>query len=158
MSVCSADVFFASKNNTTNPYTCIYVARILAMMGHAAGDELLKIIATHLSLSVSESDIVSRLGGDEFTVGLFGIESLQEVETVVEKIMSITKVPVVIDQKEVTISSSIGVSVFPDHADHVSSLLKTADTAMYEAKANGKNKCVYFTEELAQVDQYRKAG
>ena len=127
-------------------------------MGHAAGDELLKIIATHLSLSVSESDIVSRLGGDEFTVGLFGIESLQEVETVVEKIMSITKVPVVIDQKEVTISSSIGVSVFPDHADHVSSLLKTADTAMYQAKANGKNKCVYFTEELAQVDQYRKAG
>ena len=48
--------------------------------------------------------------------------------------------------------------MFPDHADHVSSLLKTADTAMYEAKANGKNKCVYFTEELAQVDQYRKAG
>jgi len=127
-------------------------------MGHATGDELLKFVADHLSCSIKDSDIVSRLGGDEFTIGLFNLKSSHDVELVVENIMSITKVPVLIDQKSITVSFSVGVSMFPDHANDVSTLLKTADLAMYKAKSEGKNKCVYFRDGMAQHDLSRRAG
>jgi len=117
-------------------------------MGHDSGDELLKIVARHLRSSVRESDIVSRLGGDEFTIALPNIESKEEIEVVAEKILSITNDTVLLGHKEITISSSIGVSVFPDDAKDVESLLKYADIAMYRAKSDGKNKVEFFTDEL----------
>ncbi len=127
-------------------------------MGHAAGDELLKIVASHLSFCVKDSDIVSRLGGDEFTIGLFDLKSIYDVEAIVDSIMSITKLPVLLDKKKVAVSFSIGVSMFPDHANDVSALLKTADIAMYNAKFEGKNRCVYFKDAMTQNDLNRHAS
>ena len=127
-------------------------------MGHDVGDELLKIVANHLSFSVKDSDIVSRLGGDEFTIGLFDIDSIRDVELVVENIMSITKMPVLLGQIKTTVSFSIGVSMFPDHASDVSALLKTADIAMYMAKSAGKNRCMYHSDSMGRDDFDRLAS
>jgi len=117
-------------------------------LGHDSGDELLKIVASHLRSSVRESDIVSRLGGDEFTIALLDIESKEEIEAIARKILSITNKSVLLARKEITISSSIGISVYPDDASDLDSLLKYSDIAMYRAKTEGKNKFVFFTEEL----------
>jgi len=117
-------------------------------LGHDSGDELLKIVARHLRSSVRETDIVSRLGGDEFTIALLDIESREEIEAIARKILSITNKSVHLGRKEITISSSIGISVYPDDAEDIDSLLKYSDIAMYRAKTEGKNKSMYFTEEL----------
>jgi len=124
-------------------------------MGHASGDDLLKIVADHLKACVRDIDTVSRLGGDEFTVLLTSIESPLEIEAIVERIMSITKRSVVLGQKEIVVSTSVGISVFPDDAQDVDSLLKNADIAMYQAKADGKNNYKYFSEELKQQNMER---
>jgi len=117
-------------------------------MGHASGDELLKIVATHLRSSVREADTVSRLGGDEFTILLDNIQYPDDIDNVIQRIMSITQKTATIGKSEITISTSIGISVFPNDADDVDSLLKNADIAMYQAKADGKNAYQYFSEEL----------
>ena len=124
-------------------------------MGHDSGDELLKIVASHLRSSVRETDIVSRLGGDEFTIALFNIETKDEIEAVAEKILSITNNSVLLGHKEITISSSIGISIFPDDAHNIDTLLKYADLAMYRAKNDGKNKLTFFTEELISENLQR---
>jgi len=126
-------------------------------MGHASGDELLQVVAAHLRSSVRKSDIVSRLGGDEFTIALFDIQSFKDVEKIAEKIMSITKRSVTLGNKKIVISTSIGISMFPDDADNVDSLLKNADMAMYQAKADGKNSYKIFTEDLAMENIQRHA-
>ncbi len=126
-------------------------------MGHASGDELLNVVAEHLRSSVRASDIVARLGGDEFTVIVRDVEMNEHIENIVQNILSITKDPVTINQKEIIVSSSIGVSVFPDDATDTDTLLKNADIAMYKAKSNGKNNCCIFDEELKAINSEKHA-
>lgn len=124
-------------------------------MGHASGDELLKLVGNHLRSSVRELDTVSRLGGDEFTIILRDVQSNREIETVVERIMSLSKTSVTLGQKDIMISTSIGISVFPDDANDTDTLLKNADVAMYQAKADGKNNYKFFSEELRKKNLER---
>jgi len=124
-------------------------------MGHASGDELLTIVGDHLRSSVPQSDTVSRLGGDEFTITLRNIQSISDIETIIDRIMLITKKSISLGQKDIAVSTSIGVSVYPDDASDRSTLLKNADIAMYKAKSDGKNTYRFFSKELIMENTER---
>ncbi len=124
-------------------------------MGHGTGDELLEIFADHLRKCVSQTDVVSRLGGDEFTIALCNIQSKEEIESVVSRITEITKRSVRLKKKDIVISNSIGISVFPDDGNDIETLLQNADIAMYKAKSDGKNKYMFFSHELKTINMER---
>lgn len=118
-------------------------------MGHAAGDRLLKAAAARIVTSVRESDTVARLGGDEFTVVLEDLKDIQEAERVARKLLSGFEQPLEIDGRhEVVISPSIGLSLYPEHGQVPTDLLKHADTAMYHAKDRGRNTYQVYTDAM----------
>jgi diguanylate cyclase (GGDEF)-like protein/PAS domain S-box-containing protein len=118
-------------------------------LGHAAGDRILKAAAARLLGIVRESDTVARLGGDEFTVVVEDVENVGTAEDVAEKIIAAFGEPLEIDgRSEVTISPSIGISLYPDHGQVPTDLLKFADTAMYQAKDRGRNTYQIYTEAM----------
>jgi diguanylate cyclase (GGDEF)-like protein/PAS domain S-box-containing protein len=118
-------------------------------LGHAAGDRILKAAAARLLGIVRESDTVARLGGDEFTVVVEDIAGALTAEGVAEKIIAAFAEPLEIDgRSEVTISPSIGISLYPDHGLVPTDLLKFADTAMYQAKDRGRNTYQIYTEAM----------
>jgi diguanylate cyclase (GGDEF)-like protein/PAS domain S-box-containing protein len=109
-------------------------------MGHAAGDRLLKSAAARIVTSVREADTVARLGGDEFTIILEDLRDGTEAESVAQKILTTFGAPLEIDgRQEVVITPSIGISLYPEHGQLPTDLLKHADTAMYHAKDRGRN-------------------
>ncbi|HLF96001.1 MAG TPA: EAL domain-containing protein [Methylococcaceae bacterium] len=112
-------------------------------MGHEIGDLLLNAVAERIQRSVRAGDLVSRLGGDEFTVLLQNIGSLQIASIVAEKICRAVSEPFVFGDRELYISSSIGISVYPNDGVDSGLLLKHADTAMYRAKERGNTHCFY---------------
>lgn len=116
--------------------------------GHSLGDDLLREVALRLSASVRETDTVARLGGDEYVVILPHIDGVFEVETIVQKIVSLLERPFFFNDREVSISASIGVTIFPDDATDADSLLQKADTAMYAAKDTGRARIEFFEEEM----------
>ncbi|MGX9460313.1 diguanylate cyclase domain-containing protein [Shewanella sp. A14] len=105
--------------------------------GHYVGDKLLQRIALLLTKHVRESDTVARFGGDEFVVLLNHIDASDNARQVAESILSALKKPFIIDDIIVTISASMGIAIFPDDADNVTSLLKKSDQLMYQAKKVG---------------------
>ncbi len=105
-------------------------------LGHDAGDLLLKAVADRIRRCVRENDFVARLGGDEFTVVLQDVVSLDHIAQVAEKICHSISSPFVFLQQKMFLSTSIGISLFPDDADDVTTLLKHADSAMFRAKEN----------------------
>ncbi|MEH2235938.1 CHASE2 domain-containing protein [Nostoc sp.] len=109
-------------------------------LGHETGDRLLMTIAERLSNSLRASDIVSRLGGDEFTVILRAIPNVQIAAKVAEKILSSIIKPIVLDGYAIRVSASIGISVYPYNSQDSETLMKQADAAMYRAKHLGKNR------------------
>jgi diguanylate cyclase (GGDEF)-like protein len=107
--------------------------------GHLYGDVLLQQVAGRLKKSSRATDIICRLGGDEFVIVLIDINDKETISMVVEKIIDIIRKPYNNENININITTSIGISVYPDDSDSLESLLKLADTAMYKAKQNGKN-------------------
>ncbi len=107
--------------------------------GHKVGDGLLQTISYHLTGCLRSSDTIARLGGDEFTVILPAIPGKQEAARVAEKLLSDLAQPFVIKSKTVTITASIGISLYPQDGQTADELLNQADIAMYQAKQAGKN-------------------
>ena len=114
--------------------------------GHDIGDELLKIASQRLKDSIRDEDVVCRLGGDEFLVILDNITHRDQIEYVLEGIIKAFSEPVTIKGININLSSSIGVSTFPDDSENVTELLKFSDLAMYSAKEN-KTHFSFFDKE-----------
>ena len=112
-------------------------------MGHDAGDLLLKAVADRIRHCVRESDFIARLGGDEFTIVLENIDSPESAASVAEKICRSVGQPFVFMQQKMFVTTSIGISIFPDDGDDVSDLIKHADSAMFRAKEKRNNFCFY---------------
>lgn len=113
--------------------------------GHRAGDELLKTVASRLQACVRESDTVARIGGDEFVVLLPSIEAAHDALGVAEKIHAALKQPFTLPEgQQVSISSSAGIAIYPEHGHDEATLTSHADAAMYQAKADGRDRFVLF--------------
>lgn len=109
------------------------------LYGHEAGDKVLQEITKRLQSCTRKEDIVSRLGGDEFIIVLPRIQTGDDPETVAQHILDKLILPIRIGSIEVTISASIGISIFKKHANDIGSLIRYADLAMYSAKQDGRN-------------------
>ncbi|MCG8489217.1 MAG: EAL domain-containing protein [Chromatiales bacterium] len=117
-------------------------------LGHATGDQLLQEAARRLRLCVREMDTVSRLGGDEFTVILPAISEGQSVARVASSILSELSRPFDLAAQETHVSASIGITIYPQDGSDSGMLLQNADTAMYQAKEEGRNTYRFFTWEM----------
>ncbi|WP_305068927.1 EAL domain-containing protein [Lysobacter sp. 5GHs7-4] len=126
-------------------------------LGHAAGDRILRAAATRLQETVGAEHTVARLGGDEFTVVLENIDTPEEAEAIARRLLRAFEAPLDFDERhDVSISPSIGISLYPDHAQVPTDLLKHADTAMYQAKAAGRRTYMRYTEAM-DVEIRRRA-
>ena len=117
-------------------------------LGHVAGDRLLKDIAQRLRHCMRESDTIARLGGDEFIVVLGSIRDADGVVEVAEKILTAVAQPVMLGEREVASSLSIGIALYPDDGDDFDTLLKKADAAMYHAKQGGRSAYRFFAARM----------
>ncbi len=117
-------------------------------LGHHQGDVLLVEAARRIGACVRQSDTVSRLGGDEFTVILPELAEVDRVEGIAQHIIDSLRMPFQLGQEQAFISASIGITIYPDDAGNMDDLLKHADQAMYAAKGAGRNRFSYFTPAL----------
>lgn len=117
-------------------------------MGHPAGDQLLLQAAQRLRACVREMDTVSRVGGDEFVLLLNDLHVADSMVEVAQKILHTLAEPFEIEQNLFSLSCSVGISVYPDDADDFDSLMQKADTALYQAKNNGRNNFQFFTAAM----------
>ena len=111
--------------------------------GHDAGDRLLCAIGRLLRDNVREDDLVARLGGDEFVVALPGLHDRQTAGAIAAKLVDLLGIPFDVSGKMIHVSASIGIAVYPADGEDVSTLLTSADTAMYAVKSRGKNSFVF---------------
>jgi cyclic di-GMP phosphodiesterase Gmr len=116
--------------------------------GHAIGDTLLVEVAKRLGLDLRESDMLSRISGDEFLLLLNPVQSQQEVEEYIHFILQRLKAPFFIDGSEIFASTSIGVSLYPEHGRSYEELRQNADIAMYRVKNDGKGSAAFFDASM----------
>src|SRR5674476_365366 len=128
-------------------------------LGHAAGDALLVEVGHRLRSSVRESDVVVRLGGDEFIIILNEISDIDQAALTARKVLSAVSPRIILAGHEGYTTASIGIAMFPADGVDVKTLMKNADMAMYLAKENGKNNFRFFEPEMdASVAAHNKLG
>ena len=120
-------------------------------LGHQYGDEVLKIIAKRVKACTRKQDTISRLGGDEFTILIHGLKTSNSVKNVAQKIIDTVKSSIMIDEHELYISASIGISLYPGDSIFKSDLLKYADSAMYKAKEEGKDNYRFYASDMTTL-------
>gem|GEM_PF-1291861 len=128
-------------------------------LGHAAGDELLVEVSQRLERSLNNTSpsatdtgecghTIARLGGDEFIIAIDNLAAVDGLVDLVEQMQQAIRQPMTIQQKTVHVDSSIGIAIYPDDGQSYGELSRHADTAMYRAKESGRNRFVFFTEEM----------
>ncbi|OAI48502.1 diguanylate cyclase [Gammaproteobacteria bacterium SCGC AG-212-F23] len=127
-------------------------------LSHNAGDELLKITAIRLQEMLPAGDTLARLGGDEFVVIINSVRNEQDIVSQVNQLLKVFQKPFVISERYLTVTASIGISLYPDNGTTVDTLLQNADAAMYRAKAQKGNNFQFYSQEigmqsLAELDQ-----
>lgn len=124
-------------------------------LGHAAGDELLVVVAQRLRHSLRSSDTVARQGGDEFVLVLNGGEHIETTISLLDRILDVVRQPIELQGRELQIGASLGVALYQHGHDNAETLLKHADMAMYAAKKRGRNNFQFFSPELNHMAQER---
>ena len=123
--------------------------RINDNLGHEVGDLLLKAVAHRLREQVRAYDVVSRLGGDEFTIVLGDLEFPEDAATVARKILNALRQPFALrEDLDVAVGASIGIATYPECGEDIESLMRTADVAMYQAKRDGRNLYAFYQPEM----------
>ncbi len=117
-------------------------------LGHPIGDALLKAVAARLCKCLRDTDTLSRQGGDEFLILLTGVHDPESITVAVEKLLKGLTAPFEIENHQLSTSISIGIAVYPDDCKDFDTLLKKADTAMYQAKGAGRNTYRFYTEQM----------
>ncbi|WP_219134677.1 bifunctional diguanylate cyclase/phosphodiesterase [Janthinobacterium sp. UMAB-60] len=124
-------------------------------LGHHCGDQLLKLVAERLVEILRGTDIICRIGGDEFVVIVEPADDASEMASVARKILAVLAAPFALEGHQLYVSASIGVSLYPFDAQDVATLTRNADTAMYHAKHQGKNRYAVFKAEMELRAQRR---
>jgi diguanylate cyclase (GGDEF)-like protein/PAS domain S-box-containing protein len=119
-------------------------------LGHSVGDALLEQVARRLSMAVRASDTLARIGGDEFVLLLPHVSGREQAARVAEKLLSVLDTQLDVAGHSLQVSTSIGVCLFPEDGEYADVLLRNADTAMYQAKASGRNTYRFFTDQMNQ--------
>jgi diguanylate cyclase (GGDEF)-like protein len=116
--------------------------------GHPAGDKLIRDVSTRLVKTVRQSDLVARLGGDEFAIILNPHKTKTDTEYVAKKILGELNKPFTIENQQIFSGGSIGISIYPEHGENLTELVKNADAAMYKAKSMGRNSYQFYSGNL----------
>ena len=119
--------------------------------GHEAGDKLLKIVAERMSGCLRSYDLLSRFGGDEFVILLSSMPGAKQIEHVARKVFEALQPMIQVAERELFVSVSIGISIYPDDAESPSDLLRTADAAMYTAKEAGRDCYRFYTTTMNEA-------
>jgi diguanylate cyclase (GGDEF)-like protein/PAS domain S-box-containing protein len=116
--------------------------------GHEVGDKMLQEVANRLRAGLRSSDVIGRIGGDEFVAIIDDLETDKDIVKAATHLLGLLRKPYQIDSLELRMSPSIGISLFPDNHSDVGELIRLADAAMYQAKTNGRNTFQFFSEDL----------
>jgi diguanylate cyclase (GGDEF)-like protein len=124
-------------------------------LGQAYGDEFLKIMSKKLKGCIKEGDVIARFGGDEFNILQKNINDIDEVKKLADLILHKFNKPWVVESYEFDITASIGIVIYPEHADNAEELFKKADIAMCKSKSNGKNQYKFFEDYMNEELSYK---
>ncbi len=144
----------AKRNNTLFALFFIDLDRFKQIndsLGHTVGDELLKVVTERLKAAIRKEDTLARLGGDEFTIIMEELSNAQDSSLLAQKILEILQQPIEIGTHTLYVSSSIGISLYPQDDTDAGNLLKYADAAMYRAKEEGRNNFQFYSSEMTEL-------
>lgn len=122
--------------------------RVNDLMGHTGGDKLLQQQAQRIRAAVREQDVVSRMGGDEFTIMLSPVSEISEVTILAKRVLEALNAPLMIGTHTLEVGASIGIALYPNDGESVDDLVRNADMALYEAKGAGRNRLNFFSYKL----------
>jgi len=126
-------------------------------LGHEEGDKLLIAVSKRFESCAREADTLARIGGDEFVILFESVKTHDEILHLAERILHSVEDPIQVEDRSYYIGASIGIALYPNDGEDTSSLLRSADIAMYRAKENGKNRFQFFTPSLDRIAQHRMA-
>lgn len=150
------------KHNNNNPILAVCFIDldnfkpVNDLLGHSAGDKLLKTIGTKLTRHLREADTLARIGGDEFVLLLSGQKNTHQIKILAQKVLSLIAQPISIDSHTFQLSASMGISIYPEDQADSDGLIRHADQAMYEAKLLGKNRIHFF--DVAAAKAYKESN
>ena len=124
-------------------------------LGHDVGDGVLRTVADRLRASVRKSDTVARLGGDEFTVVLENVGTDEEIAQLAQKVIENVSAPIALDGHELFVTASVGIVLYPEHGNTSETLSQNADTAMYQAKSEGRNNYKFYAPSMSAAASER---
>lgn len=117
-------------------------------LGHDAGDELLSILGERLRGMVSQQDVVSRMGGDEFMILLKDVDIKSSIKRIADRVLQTVRRPMTIRDHDIEVSASIGIAIYPEDAANPEELIRNADLALYLSKESGRNRLSFFSRRL----------